>query len=631
MTRFKTAIAAFALLPTPVLADDATIVVTGTRSSEALAADKIGGSITLIDAQSLADRQTRNVSDVLRDVPGVAVSRIAGQTQVRLRGSEGNHVLVLIDGIEVSDPFQGEFDFGQLIADDGARLEVLRGQQSALYGSDAIGGVIHYITASGRESEGVSARLEGGSFNTANAAVRVGGVSGAFDYALTGTLNTTDGTPNARGGSRALFEENSAAALKTNLAISETVRLSAVMRYAKATGASNDADYNDSSSPTFGFIADTPGVTYATQSVYGLLRGEVDLLDGRWTHALTAQFVDSRRDRFSFGTPTSGSRGDRAKGSYETTFKLGEGKIRHALTFAADIERESFRNADPSGFAFPGRESTRNVGLVGQYQLFIGDEGAISASVRRDLNTRFADSTTCRVEASYAFETGTRLRGAVGSGVKNPGFYELFGFVDGRYIGNPALQPEKSEGWEVGAEQSLFDDQLVVGGTYFDSRLNNEIFTVGFAPAVPGNRATTSTQRGVELFVRARINTALRVDGAFTRLRARENSVEEIRRPSTIANLAVSWTAPADRFTATVVGRYNGRQSDTAFIVPPFGSPLRVDLPEYVLVNFNIDAKLTDALSFNARVENLLDERYEDIFSFQNAGRAVYAGLKVRL
>ena len=631
MTRFKIAAAAFALLPAPVLADDSTIVVTGTRSSVALPARQVGGSVTLIDANALADRQTRNISDLLRDVPGVAVSRIAGQTQVRVRGTEGNHVLVLIDGIEVSDPFQGEYDFGQLIADDGARLEVFRGQQSALYGSDAIGGVIQYITASGREREGFSGRIEGGSFNTANAAVRLGGVRGAFDYALTGTLNTTDGTPNARGGSRALGQENSAAALKTNWAVTDSVRMTAIVRYSKANGSSNDADYSNPASPTFGFIADTPGVGYATQSIYALMRGEIDLLNGRWTHALTAQFSDSRRDRFLFGTPTSGSRADRVKGSYETTLRFGEGSISHALTFAADLERESFRNADPSGFAFPGRESTDNIGLVGQYQLLIGDAGALSASVRHDFNNRFADATTFRVAGSYAFSWGTRLRGAIASGVKNPGFYELFGFIDGRYIGNPSLQPERSEGWEIGLEQSLFSGSLTLGGTYFDSRLTNEIFTVGFAPAVPGNRKTKSTQRGIELFAQARVATALRVDASFTRLTARENGIEEVRRPVTTASASVGWTAPGDRVTTTLVARYNGRQSDTAFIVPPFGSPRRVDLPDYVLVNLNVDAKLTPQLSFNARIENLLDADYEDVFSFQNPGRAVYAGLKLRL
>src|SRR5690606_20374438 len=141
-------------------------------------------------------RETRVVSDILRDVPGVAVNRtgaVGGLTQIRIRGTEGNHVLVFVDGIKASSPYQGEFDFGTLIADDAARIEVLRGQQSALYGSDAIGGVINYTTLSGREAPGIRLRAEGGSFGTYNGTARIAGTAGdTFDYALSGSFFHTD-------------------------------------------------------------------------------------------------------------------------------------------------------------------------------------------------------------------------------------------------------------------------------------------------------------------------------------------------------------------------------------------------------------------------------------------------------
>ena len=142
---------------------DDLIVVTGTRSGEAISPDLSASSLTVIDGSQIVNRQVRQVSDVLRDVPGIAVSVTAGQTQLRLRGAEANHTLFLIDGIEVSDPFFGEFDLSTLIADDMAQIEILRGEQSALYGSDAIGGVIHYRTLTGAAAPGLSARIEGGS------------------------------------------------------------------------------------------------------------------------------------------------------------------------------------------------------------------------------------------------------------------------------------------------------------------------------------------------------------------------------------------------------------------------------------------------------------------------------------
>lgn len=612
-------------------ADD-TIVVTGTRSADPVPADRIGSSITVLDAVALDRRQTRNVSDILRDVPGVAVSRVPGQTQVRLRGAEGNHTLVLVDGIEVSDPFAGEFDFGTLIADDAARIEVLRGQQSAIYGSDAIGGVIHYITLSGREAPGISGRVEGGSFGTVNGATRIAGGTGALDYALSASLNTTNGSKGARGGLRDLANDTGALSLKSTWSPAANARLTGVVRYARTEADFNKSN-NDVASPTFGFQIDSPGSRFENEAIYGLLRGELDLLEGRWTHAVTGQIADTSRDVFDAEGPTFGSEGQRLKGSYETTLRLRSGNIRHNLTVAVDVERERYRNTSPpSSFAFNGRRQVNNVGIVGQYELFVGDNASLGASIRQDENDRFADTTTYRVQGSYRFDTGTRLRAATGSGVKNPGFYELFGFIDGRYVGNPDLKPEKSKGWEVGAEQTLMDGAATLGVTYFQSELDDEIFTAFPPPdfvAMPGNRDTKSRQRGIEAFGQARFGTAWRINAAYTYLHARENGVREVRRPSHTGSLAVDWRAPADRGGVTLVARYNGETRDNAFIVPPFNS-VRVRLSDYVLVNLNADLKLTDRIGLFGRVENLTAADYEDVFSFETPGRSFYIGARAR-
>lgn len=607
------------------------IVVTGTRGSAPVRVDQSGSSITVLDARALEQRQTRAVSDILRDVPGVAVSRVAGQTQVRLRGTEANHVLVLIDGIEVSDPFAGEFDFGTLIADDRSRIEVLRGQQSALYGSDAIGGVIQYITPTGREDSGVSGRVEGGSFGTVNVATRVAGVAGQVDYALSGTINSTRGTPNARGGTRDLSNDTGAVSLKSTWAPASNARVTAVGRYSRSEQQYNDTN-QDPLSRTFGFIVDTPGNHLINTAAYGLVRGELDLLDGRLTQALTAQIADTRRNNYGVGGRTFGSQGRRYKGSYESSLRLTQGALKHQLTFALDLERETYRNTDPFGFAFTGRRHTDNIGIVGQYDLTLGDHAAFGASVRRDLNTRFADTTTYRVQGSYRFDSGTRFRGAAGSGVKNPGYYELYGYVDGQFNGNPNLKPEKSEGWEAGVEQTLLGDRVTAGATYFQSVLRDEIVTTYLPPdfiAVPGNSILRSRQRGVETYLNARLGGGWRVDAAYTYLNARQAGVPEVRRPDHIASGAVTWRAPADRGGVTVVARYNGATDDSAFTDPSF-VPVRVRLRDYTLLNINGDIAIGKRFSLFGRVENLLGERYEDVFSFTNPGRAAYAGIRAR-
>jgi vitamin B12 transporter len=606
-----------------------TIVVTGDRSGQGVPANQIGGSVTVIDSEAIEHRQVRDLSEVLRDVPGVAVAGTPGLSQIRLRGTEGNHVLVLIDGIEVSDPFFGEFDFSSLQADQASKVEVLRGQQSAIYGSDAIGGVVQYITASGRDAPGLSARLEGGSFATVNAAARAAGASGTFDCALTATGGGTNGTPNARDGLRDLGSDSEAAAAKLGWAPASNLHLTGVLRYSRLKSDYNVSD-SDPASPSFGLIVDSPGTFLKNEALYGLVRGELETLGGRWTHALSAQFADVQRDTFDPGGRTSGDRGGRVKGSYDTTLRFAGAGVQHRLTIAADYERESFRNANPTGFAFNGWRHITTEGLVGQYEALIGDSAGLGAAVRHDFNSRFADDTTYRLQGSYRFVSGTRVRAAAGSGIKDPGIFELFGFVDGQFLGNPNLKPEKSSGWEAGVEQDFAGGGGTIGATYFSNSLHDEII-FAFLPGigfVGANSDAVSPQHGVETFANLRLGPSWRIDAAYTYLRAREAGREEVRRPKHVASLALDYRAPDQQWGTTIVARYNGKAADDAFILPPFGSAVRVKLDDYLLLNWNADYLLNDHLELFGRVENLLNERYEQVFSFVSPGRSAYAGIR---
>jgi len=608
--------------------DDDAIIVTASRSGDAIRTDQIGASVTILDTAALEQRGTRIVSDILRDVPGIAVSRlgaIGGFTQIRVRGAEANQVLVLIDGIKASDPYYGEYDFGTLIADDSARIEVLRGQQSALYGSDAIGGVIHYITLTGAEAPGISARAEGGSFGTFNGAARVAGVSGNLDYALSSSYNHTKGSPTARGGTRDIGSDIAGLSGKLIWTASDTFRLTAVGRYSYTDADNNDMEF-DTASPRFGYVIDIPGMTFRNEAFYGLVRGELSLLDGRWTTALSGQIADTTRKNYTAFGFDGGDKGKRAKGSLESTFRFGTDRIAHRLTGALDIEREQFQNTQPSPFTFQGKRHTDNVGIVGQYDVVVDEALALGASIRRDENDRFDDTTTYRFQGSYKLPTGTRVRGAYGTGVKNPGYYELYGFSTGRYIANPNLKPEKSKGWEAGIEQSFADDFGTVSVTYFDSKLTNEIFAT-FASS--SNRTTESKQHGIEFSASARPMKQLRFDLAYTWLHARENSAVEVRRPRSVASFNTTLMSKDERFSGTVTVRYNGEQRDVAFTNPSF-VPVPVVLKEYILVNLNADYKLTESVSLFARVENLLDENYEEVFSYATQGRAAYGGVRVR-
>lgn len=606
-----------------------TLIVTGTRAADPLRLDQQGGSVTVIDSEALVQRQAREIADILRDVPGLSVSGIAGQTQVRIRGTEANHTLVLIDGIEVSDPFFGEFDFGSLAIDQAARIEVLRGQQSALYGSDAIGGVIHYITLTGSEAPGLQLRAEGGSFGTFNTAARYGGVAGDFDYAISATHLGTDGSVGTRGGTRDLGKTTNAASFNGLWTPAPNARVRIVGRYSATDSDFNNQDFM-AGSPTFGFAVDSPGTSSETQGLYALVSGELDLLDDRWTHALTAQIADINRDGFSNNALNSGSEGQRLKTSYTSSLRLGTEAMRHTITFAGDWERERFRNTTPG--VFTGQRQIRNLGLVAEYGLVANDRLSLGAALRWDDNSRFDNTLTYRVQGSYAFDFGLRARAAAGSGIKNPGFFELFGFVDGRFIGNAALKPERSQGWEIGLEQTLADGAVTLGATYFESTLEDEIFT-DFPPpnfiATPTNRTTQSRQHGVETFLRAQLSPAWRIDASYTRLTARENGTREVRRPRDTANIALSWQALEERGGLTLIVRHSGSQTDSAFLDPSF-IPTTVTLDAFTLVSLAGSLRITDGVELTARVENLLDETYEQVFSFTNPGIGAFAGLRAR-
>lgn len=606
-------------------ATDAPILVSASRDNP-LAQTRYTGSALVITADQLEARQVRDIADVLRDVPGVAVAGVAGQTQIRLRGSEANHVLVLVDGIEVSDPFAGEFDVGTLQADIGARVEVLRGQQSALYGPDAIGGVIAYDSASGRDVSGFAARVEGGTQGTVNGALRYGAAGDTWDAALSGVVVSTDGQPNARGGERDIGRDSYTLSGKGSVDVGDSVQLRAAGRFIRTEGRSNDSNF-DTTSPTFGFIVDSPGTRFTNEAIYALVGARAEALEGRWTHDLSAQIANVTRETFGPFGVSSSSEGDRVKASYVSAFKPADA---HTVTFAADYEVEGFRNTTPGGFAFTGRREIEQVGLVGEYR-YAGAAFDFNAALRHDINDLFADATTFRVGAGYRVTDSTRLRASAGSGVKNPGFFELYGFVDGRFIGNADLRPEKSTGWEIGIDQAV-GDAVRVAVTYFDSELKGEIFTTFPAPAfiaTPANRSTTSEQRGIEASLSAAIGPQWAFDAAYSYLDAEENGVEEVRRPKHIASAALTWRAPGDAASATLVVRHNGAALDDAFTDPSF-VPVRVRLDDYTLINLNARARLAEGISAFGRVDNLLDDRYEQVFSFVSPGRSAVVGVEAR-
>ncbi|MCW6533327.1 TonB-dependent receptor [Sphingomonas sp. MMSM24] len=637
------------------------VVVTASRSGDAIPTDLIGSSVTVLDSDALAQRQTRMVSDILRDVPGVAVSRsgaIGGTTQVRIRGSESNHVLVFVDGIKASDPYYSEFDFAGLVADENARIEVLRGQQSALYGSDAIGGVISYATLTGREAPGITTRAEGGSQGTFSTAARAGGVAGDnVDYAVSAAYLTTKGYPAAPGGSRDLGADNLGVSVKTNWTPSPVFKLTAVGRYNYTRADTDDQAIAPNSPMVLGYpvitLVDTPGSYYKNSAYYGLVSAELNLFDGAWSNMLSGQITDATRDGYTSAGYSYGDRGRRYRAAFNSTVRFGNEHVRNRFTYAVDFEREQARVIDPSGYAFTGTNRSDTTGFVAEYELTVDQRLSLGASARIDQYSRFKGAETYRATASYLLPTGTRLHAAYGTGIKAPTLTELFGYSTGQYIGNPNLQPERSKGWEAGVEQIFAGGNAKIGATYFDNRFEDEIQTVyvfanGQYVTSSANSATSTSQKGVELYANIKLKD-WRVDAAYTYLDAPQSVLavaspapadgsyqapvpvitQAVRRPKNSASLNVSYIPDALPLSVTATLRYNGAMRDYAF--SSSYQTLLVDLHDYVLVNLNASYDLTKRVQIFGRVENLLNRKYQEVFTYRAPGTTAYGGVRIKL
>lgn len=601
-------------------------VVTATRLPTSM--DRVGNAITVITEPQMRDRQITSVADVLRTVPGVSVSRLgpgAGtQTQVRLRGAEANQILVLIDGIEVNDPSgASEFDFGHLLASGIERIEVLRGPQSALYGSDAIGGVINIITKRGKGRPSGFVSLEGGSFQTGRADVGVSGSFDRFDYSFYATGYHTDGVSVAsrkRG-----FDENDGYAQRLaggriGFTPIETLTLDFVGRWSQ--GRLENDGISGTASPNV--AVDSHDDTQIWQR-FGRAQATLDTFGGQWQHAAGAGVADSRRDFRDNKVDSSRFDGLRRKFDYQSNLLYASEAIvpaEHSTVFG--IEREIERVISTSAFTNVDRE-LKTTSVFAQQGITLWDALTLTAAGRHDWNELFEDETTWRVSGAYLIrDTGTKLKASYGTGVKAPTIFELYGFTS-TFQGNPNLVPERALGWDAGIEQSLLGNKASVELTYFDTRIDNLIAGFGnTAINLPGE----SRSRGIEVSGRYAPIEALDLVASYTYMSSRDSSGDELpRRPQHAASFTGTYRFLEGRASMTLGIDYNGNARDVVFF--PFPQPSRrFLLDEYTLVRLAGTYKLTDWLQVFGRIENALNEQYEEVFSFATPGRAAYVGMR---
>lgn len=600
---------------------------------------KSGRAFTVITGEQLERNQVRYVADALRQVPGFAVSRtgsFGGFTQVRVRGAEANHLLVMIDGVEVSETSSGEFDFGSLLVDDIDRIEILRGPQSAFWGSNATAGVINIISKRGqRNGFKADARTETGTDGTFLGGVSLRGGGQNYDVALSAAFRRTDGFNIADNGNEKDGDRNTTLNGKFTVDLSPDLTVDATLRYVDRKSDTDPQDFRWGSA-TYGKVIDGEDWT-ATREFFGSVGATYVSMDGALTQKARFTGSDTHRDNFSSldaFTPNTWDDGSRYKGSYQASYQFDTPTMldaHHQLTAGYEWQRETF---SPSHLTETFSRTSNS--FVSEYRGEFLDQFNVNAGLRRDLNDRFQDATTWTLSGAWRIpDTATRLHTSIGTGITNPTFYEQFGYFPGSFKGNPDLVPEESTGFDIGVEQGFFNGGLIVDVTYFNQDLTHEIATVfGVAPdflSSPINRDGVSKRQGVELSATVDLFNGFTATATYTYTNATEQTkagdprLQEVRRPEHAGSLNAAYLFHEDR--ARVFGEvvFNGKMLDNSFSMT---GTKRVALGSYTLVNIGGSYKLNERLEAYGRIENLFDEQYQEVFGYNTQGRTAFIGLK---
>ncbi len=610
-----------------------------TAALEPLAEKDVAGSITIITREEIEQRQYKYLSDLLRSVPGFAVSQSGGpgtQTQLRVRGSEANHILVLVDGIIANDPASAdEFQFQYALTSNIERIEILRGPQSATWGTDALSAVVNIIQKKSFDDEAVSFSVETGSFDTSSA--NVDAVHATDKYRAWAGISSlkSDGTNISRLGNERDGSNNTSLNAGLDIRLSETVSIGLLGRHVDS-----ESDFDDIDFFVTGLPVDADRETRANRTYW---QGEIRIrpAGSAWSGALSVNHISTDNQNFANGSWSSSTAAETLEFRARASVTLGNQQSgSHRLSFALDQRDVDYEQRGfASFFGDPNQDQSFGVnGYAMEYfaKPFEGFSWSISGRV--DNFSDFDDARTWQIAASEQVNDALRVRGSVGTGSKAPTFTERFGFFEGSFIGNPGLKPESSSGWELGLDYSFGDDRALFQLVYFDRELEDEIDGFVFSPGsglfTASNKTSPSDRSGFELALEASLGESLSLGLNYSYTDATEFNfsgmpVREVRRPKHLANLNANYSFLNQRAMLNLDINYSGDQLDLFFSPTTFLSE-RVVLASHAVVDIAGSWRINDKLEVIARINNLFDEDYEEVLGFARPGRAAYAGLRGR-
>jgi vitamin B12 transporter len=596
--------------------------------------DKVTSSYTVVPQEEMQRRQLRTAGEVLKTVPGISVQQSGGpgtQTSIFVRGSNSNHVLVLIDGVTANDPStaNGAPDFAHFLTENLEKIEIVRGPMSTMYGSQAIGGVINMVTKAGKGPMNGQAFTELGTRLWSNSGAYVRGSEGRFNYNLTfaGTFTPNDTPVPARFTPNGGFVDidpyrNLTFAARLGFEINDNTQFNWFGRYIDTKLNYDQVGQED------------PNANGYTSQFY--TRGEVEgnYFNGRWKPVIGINYSTISRHDLDYASPQvpfpftvdSWFNGRRLQGDFKNLVTITD---QVDVIAGIDYDRQwaysnTLSSVAPGTLAALAWGTMSQTGLYGQVRLNPFEGFNLNAGGRVDFNDIYGSVGTWRAGASYLWApTDTKVKASYGTAFKAPSLFELFGtgFFCG---GNRNIQPEYSRGYEVGVEQGIFDRKVKAGITYFFNTYSNLIQCP--PPFTSLQNVANAQSEGFESFVQ--ISPLkwfdLYFDYTFTIARNVDANQPLVRRPQDIFNIRAEvrpWENTLFGVGVLQVSNRTDFNATTGAIMNP--SP-------YTLLRFTAQYDVIPAVQLFARAENVLNRVYEEPEGLQAPYFQAFFGVKAR-
>ena len=576
-----------------------TIIVEGSRLNQT--ATEIGSSVSIITAEDIDELGFDFAVDAIASAPGVTVNQngsLGGLATVSIRGAATAQTLVLIDGIPVNDTstVNGGFDFSRLDTANIERIEVLKGPQSTLWGTDAIGGVVSIITKDATPGLGGSGFAEIGSYNTFRGGASIGNANETGDFRLALTGSSSDGISKAdenNGNDETDAYEALTLSAKGGLNFGEA-RLAADILWSDS-----ESEFDSFVSGAEGSIGDGDQVN-RNEELSGNISFSAPLLDGRLENLFVAGYSEITRENFSGGAPSFSGDGDRSLIRYQGTLSINS-----ANTLAFGAEREETTTED---------EETSINGLFLLHELQANEKLTLTGGLRVDDHSSFGTETTARVAAAFNPSPQVTLRASWGQGFKAPTLLQLSG--GGFTLPNPELQPETSEAFDAGIEWRAPDGRADLSLTIFNADIRDQI---SFASTGYFNESKVDST-GLEITGRYDFADWVSVSGNYANIdSARTDGSRTFRVPEHSGDVQISLD-PEGPFSGAVLVRYNGEEPNTD----------GTTLDSWTRVDVTGSYDLNETIELFGRIENLFDEEYQQILGYGTPDLSGSIGLRVR-